>query len=195
MNRNSIALLSVDLNSSEFIKSYLKHFTHQIDVYTSEKDLFRVSEIYCIFLLEESHPQVRGGDIIIQIKKENPDARFFFICELLILLNAESQVDWKHDFFSFTQFLISLDKKRVQVVPPNKKGNQNSRLRIKTINSLTKREKEIVELLLFGYTISQSSKRLNISFHTANNYVKRIYKKLGVKSRIELYSSINNNND
>ncbi len=67
MKKNTIAFLST--NSSEDIKIFLRQFTHQIDEYTSEREIVRASENYYIFLLEEFHPTVRRGELIVQLKK------------------------------------------------------------------------------------------------------------------------------
>ena len=51
------------------------------------------------------------------------------------------------------------------------------------LDSLTKREKEVLELIGCGYTNSDIAKILFISEHTVNDYTKKIYRKLDVHSR------------
>ena len=51
---------------------------------------------------------------------------------------------------------------------------------------LTKREEEVVALLVQGLTNREISTRLNLSAHTVKNYLFRIFEKLGVSSRVEL---------
>ena len=51
------------------------------------------------------------------------------------------------------------------------------------LESLTKREKEVLELIGQGYANSDIAKILVISDHTVNDYTKKIYKKLNVHSR------------
>lgn len=51
---------------------------------------------------------------------------------------------------------------------------------------LTLREREFFLLLLEGYTLKESAKRLNVKYSTANTHMTGIYKKLGVHSRAEL---------
>ncbi len=51
---------------------------------------------------------------------------------------------------------------------------------------LTPREKELFLLLLEGYTLKESAKRLAIKYSTANTHMTGIYKKLKVNSRAEL---------
>jgi len=48
---------------------------------------------------------------------------------------------------------------------------------------LTRREKEILQLLVDGLTLRQIAAQLNVSFHTVDNHVRNIYDKLHVHSR------------
>lgn len=49
--------------------------------------------------------------------------------------------------------------------------------------SLTKREIEILELLVDGLTMSQIAGRLIVSYHTVDNHLRNIYEKLHVHTR------------
>lgn len=51
--------------------------------------------------------------------------------------------------------------------------------------NLTRREKEIMELLSLGLLNKEIAEKLFISTNTVKNHAKRIYKKLGTKNRIE----------
>lgn len=53
------------------------------------------------------------------------------------------------------------------------------------VNSLSKREREILELLAEGLAYKQIADRLNLSPHTVHNHLRRIYGKLHVQSRTE----------
>ena len=48
---------------------------------------------------------------------------------------------------------------------------------------LTRREKEILELLVQGFTMRQIAERLHVSYHTVDNHIRNIYDKLHVHSR------------
>jgi DNA-binding NarL/FixJ family response regulator len=56
--------------------------------------------------------------------------------------------------------------------------------------NLSKREKEILDLLADGYRNKEISKRLFISEHTVKSHIYHIYDKLHVKSRIEAITKI-----
>lgn len=51
---------------------------------------------------------------------------------------------------------------------------------------LTPREHDLFLLLLEGYTLKESAKRLSVKYSTANTHMTGIYKKLNVNSRAEL---------
>jgi DNA-binding CsgD family transcriptional regulator len=55
---------------------------------------------------------------------------------------------------------------------------------------LTKREKEVVEELVKGFSYKEISHSLNISPSTVNDHLKNIYHKMGVKSKSELIAKI-----
>ncbi|MDD4717523.1 MAG: LuxR C-terminal-related transcriptional regulator [Eubacteriales bacterium] len=51
---------------------------------------------------------------------------------------------------------------------------------------LTRREKEVFELLVEGYTLKESADKLKLKYSTVNTHVTNLYRKLGVRSRAEL---------
>ncbi len=54
------------------------------------------------------------------------------------------------------------------------------------LETLTTREREVLDLLLLGARVAQAADALGISANTVRNHLKAIYRKLGVASRIEL---------
>jgi DNA-binding NarL/FixJ family response regulator len=50
---------------------------------------------------------------------------------------------------------------------------------------LTPREEQILRLLSQGYVVKEIASKLDISFFTAQNHIKKIYEKLHVHSRTE----------
>jgi two-component system, NarL family, nitrate/nitrite response regulator NarL len=51
---------------------------------------------------------------------------------------------------------------------------------------LTPREKEIVEVLVLGYSNKEIASRFGISPQTVKNHLARLFEKFGVSSRLEL---------
>ena len=58
-------------------------------------------------------------------------------------------------------------------------------------NILSKREKEVVDLIASGYSNAEIASALFISPHTVNDHTKKIYRKLDVHSRYELTALVN----
>jgi DNA-binding CsgD family transcriptional regulator len=56
----------------------------------------------------------------------------------------------------------------------------------KLVSMLTPREADLFYLLLEGYTLKESAKKLSVKYSTANTHMTAIYKKLKVNSRAEL---------
>jgi two-component system nitrate/nitrite response regulator NarL len=56
----------------------------------------------------------------------------------------------------------------------------------KGVQLLTKREKELVQLVTEGRTNRDISRELGLSEHTVRNYLFRIFNKLGTSNRLEL---------
>lgn len=51
---------------------------------------------------------------------------------------------------------------------------------------LTKREDDVVKLVVEGHTNREIAEKLSLTEHTVSNYLFRIYEKLGISSRVEL---------
>jgi two-component system, NarL family, nitrate/nitrite response regulator NarL len=51
---------------------------------------------------------------------------------------------------------------------------------------LTKREEEVVRLVVEGYSNREAAGHLGITEHTVSNYLFKVYDKLGISSRVEL---------
>jgi two-component system nitrate/nitrite response regulator NarL len=51
---------------------------------------------------------------------------------------------------------------------------------------LTKRETDVVKLVVDGLTNRDVAQKLGLTEHTVSNYLFRIYEKLGISSRVEL---------
>lgn len=54
------------------------------------------------------------------------------------------------------------------------------------MKSLTKREQEVVDLLLEGKTNREIAERLFLSFHTVKAVLEKIYDKVGIHNRVLL---------
>jgi DNA-binding CsgD family transcriptional regulator len=55
---------------------------------------------------------------------------------------------------------------------------------------LTRREKDVLQLLLEGHRVSSIARRLHLSPQTVRNHLKAIFRKLGAHSQVELIDSL-----
>ena len=62
---------------------------------------------------------------------------------------------------------------------------------MRSIKDLSAREKEVVTLLLEGKTNQEISDQLFVSLQTVKNYISKIYKRFGIKNRVEFVNLIN----
>jgi len=54
------------------------------------------------------------------------------------------------------------------------------------VDCLTKRERQVAELVATGMSTKQVAATLNISFHTARHHTERVFAKLGLRTRVEV---------
>lgn len=93
----------------------------------------------------------------------NPLLPFYFIWSVLLIWFS-----WKHILSTGLSKLFHVQTSFVQQY------------------NITKREEEIIELIIKGYKNSKISELLFISEKTVTNHLYNIYKKLGISSRFEL---------
>jgi DNA-binding CsgD family transcriptional regulator len=83
--------------------------------------------------------------------------------------------DEKENLKNFEEIIIENDQKNI------KESGLN------VFSSLTEREKEVVKLILWGYTGNQIAATLFISLSTVKTHISNIYSKLLIKSKKELF--------
>jgi DNA-binding CsgD family transcriptional regulator len=72
-----------------------------------------------------------------------------------------------------------------RIGPENRRKSLELQLRLER-TPLTKREKEVVSLLVSGASTRSIAEQTKLTVATVHTYLKRIYSKLGVHSRVEL---------
>ena len=77
-------------------------------------------------------------------------------------------------------------KKALQPQKQTDAGASPGNERDTKLASLTKRERELLLLLLEGCTLKEAAGALSVQYSTANTHMTSLYKKLGVNSRPEL---------
>jgi DNA-binding CsgD family transcriptional regulator len=59
-----------------------------------------------------------------------------------------------------------------------------------TVGSLTRREKDVLQLLLEGHRVASIARRLHVSPQTVRNHLKGVFHKLGAHSQVELLDAL-----
>ena len=80
---------------------------------------------------------------------------------------------------------LSYSSRMNRVTPESRKGLADLQVRLDR-TPLTKREKEVVALLVSGSSTRTIAAQTHLTVATVHTYLKRIYSKLGVHSRVEL---------
>jgi DNA-binding NarL/FixJ family response regulator len=97
-------------------------------------------------------------------------------------------------------FALNLLNFLVELIQSNQKENSNDlvlkqSVRLRTLKvSVTEREIEVIDSLSIGCTYEEIAKKLYISVNTVRHYIKSIYKKHGVRNKIELVNKYYNYN-
>jgi DNA-binding CsgD family transcriptional regulator len=102
-------------------------------------------------------------------------ARFSIALGLFMMLNFTPYIWIRYFFIPHAESLISLVRDRSVLSGIYEKYN------------ISKREREILELIVDGNTNQEIEKTLFISYNTVKNHIYNLYRKLGVKSRHELW--------
>jgi len=80
---------------------------------------------------------------------------------------------------------LSYSVRMNRIGPENRRKSLELQLRLER-TPLTKREKEVVSLLVSGCSTRSIAEQTKLTVATVHTYLKRIYSKLGVHSRVEL---------
>jgi DNA-binding NarL/FixJ family response regulator len=86
---------------------------------------------------------------------------------------------------SLTEHCFTTDRDTVRMLCGPMAANR-PRHRDTVADGLTRRERDILGLLVSGVDLQTASARLGISINTSRGYVKNLYRKLGVHNQLEL---------
>ena len=98
--------------------------------------------------------------------------------------------------YSFLLSIINISSNLKNMFISNSASSENEEINIcfTTEFSITTREKEIIELLINGFTYKEIGVKLFISERTVNNHITNIYQKCGIGNKIELIKLISKYN-
>lgn len=124
---------------------------------------------------------------------------------LAVGLDSEEACEQQRPFLTVLAFMGEVFLQRSQrIMPPLKPsqaapalaGSQAQPFRSASIdNSLTRREKEVLALLMKGLSNLQIAQKLYISAHTVKNHITKIYEKLGVADRTQALAKMYSNDE
>jgi DNA-binding NarL/FixJ family response regulator len=144
-----------------------------------------------IILLDIKMPQMTGIDGISSIKKLRPEVLVVMLTSyddeddirIALQRGASGYLSKTSNYQDIIRSLERLLEDGGKILDPgiadkiisSVVGNQEAR-----DYNLSRREKEIIDILITGESVQQIASRLNISFYTVETHLKNIYKKLNV---------------
>ncbi len=124
------------------------------------------------------------------MKSANPKCPFFNSANHKLLASSLSE---SHCYceISYRELLEGIKRTGLPNLSMSNALDANLTLPFQRLNLLTKREADVLKLLVRGQSIKTIANNLHISRHTAADYTKGIYIKLGVHSKAELVAKLN----
>lgn len=145
--------------------------------------------VYCVMQKDDVNGEKVSGAYFLEVKQVGKDAQLKPAGTPIRLVVIPQF--WKTWWFkglcllSLAGIIFSLYQVRLKFL--NLKGNHERKIkRFFSKHRLSKREQEIAFLLLRGNTNKSIEEKLFISVHTVKNHIYNIYRKLGVKNRLQL---------
>ncbi len=196
--KNNLSVLVVEdsLIFSEGMELILKQHTAIKEVYTAHnlKDTIariRKTAIDIIFLdLNFETKEYDGFTIAKKVKEQQEAIKIIVLTQYARVyvyekLFKECKVDAYLDKqLGTNELFLALEKVMQGEIYIN--SNIESIMNIKKWWKISKREKQVVPLLVQGYTQKEVADRLNISARTVENHITSIMRKLEVKNSVEL---------
>jgi DNA-binding NarL/FixJ family response regulator len=198
----SVVIIEDNIITAEILKKQVNHSTdYYCDAYyTNPKDYLKSNESPDIIILDIMMPEMNGLDamekifeknrtvsIVINTSKEDKDTILKAMEK-----GAVGFIDKNVCNNNLIDVLKCLDNGGAYL-PPNiaKKVIDFLCGRNSVLDSLSEREMEIANSMLKGKSYKHTADELFISIDTVRTYVRRIYKKLNVNSRSELFNLFN----
>ena len=114
----------------------------------------------------------------------------FFILDLLFL----KDMAFKLTYISYAIFCVNIylfvSRNYIRKYEPEPEGLSLAASKTLLQSEFSKREQEILELLIKGHTNKEIGEELYISINTVKTHIKNIYSKLNVSNRIQLISKV-----
>ena len=171
----------------EDAESIIKIFRHlDVDIVLMDIELPGQSGIECIGQLKEMRPQVQ---FLVVTNYEDADKIFDALNAgatgyiLKNIMRPKLLEAIKDIHAGGSPMSVSVARKIVNSISGHHKN-------IKLYDSLTLREKEVINLLAKGYHYKEIAQKLLVGIETVNSHIRSIYEKLHVHSRLEAIHKI-----
>lgn len=152
-----------------------------------------------IILLDYFLPDSKGIDSIRQLKSEYPNSKVILLTmetnpEVMKKCRKEGAIGFLPKSISKKELLDALRNamENLATFPPSPTLIPSSTKSSSRLNILSKREKQIANLVAEGFTSSEIAEKLFLSDLTVNTHRRNLIQKLGLKNSAQLVAFIEN---
>ncbi len=199
MTENSILLIDDEKVLLETVSDDLKESGYKVTTAESGQEGLRSFEKlqHDLVIIDLKMEGMGGLEVSREIKKLNPETPVMILTGYGSMETAIEALRLDLDDYVlkpvnrddlFEKITLCLEKKN-NSHPSNPKPTFAQKLKLDEAG-LTRREKEVVQLVAKGYNDNEIAKMLVISSFTVKFHLKRIFKKLGIHKRVELIVSL-----
>ncbi len=207
MNKTKVVIADDHSVLRDSLKSALK-LDDSISVVGEAKDGLEAIELVSkhrpeLVLMDINMPYLDGIVASHEIKQKFPETKILLLTMhdnkqyifsalqagiegyILKMSNLKQVIEAMHIIINgdtfFDSSITEILKDKLFTSPPHKNNYD-----IYSYFGITNREKDIIDLIITGYTTQEIADKLNISVHTASNHRTRLLKKLNLKNTAEL---------
>ncbi len=149
-----------------------------------------------VVLSDEKMPGMKGTELLARVASEHPETVRILLTGHASLDIAKSAIN-QGGVFRLLEKPCSTESLRraIDAALEQKLNNPTSEPAPEShreLDVLSRREREVVDLLLKGPRIAHVAKRLYISEHTVRNHLKAVFRKLNIHSQTELVERYGN---
>ena len=163
----------------------------------------RIKDKPDFILLDEHLEDALGTSAIKTLRIKFPQAHIILMTgdedpQLIVRALEEGASGFLYKPFSLSQIEVVLNEiiENGSFLQPKaatnliKTLNSRKSINIDKLNKLTKKEKDVVDLITHGKSYKEASELLKISVHTINHHMKNVYLKFDINTKGQLFNLI-----